>query len=341
MLVNGRSLGDRLGRLPLAGRHNDIKPVFLRRQRAGKGLAVCTEGVVREVEIQRDGIAVGQLFFGFGLHIPPAVVGLLTGRFVAERDKDRIGILAFLLVAGELVAFIAKLKLEDVRAKIPDRLAGGHVEFDRIRIPVDANPCWDAKLRFGIKVRQPLEILPHLGLDRRLGVFGEELILVGPHLFDLVEPAFVLSFRLGVVCPAVRFLGVAHSWDLPRSHLTPLEAAVADHRLFIRRHRSCDMADLNPIAKRIHNVTPEPVRLTLADGTEAVFEFEWTEFFQQEFQAEGHRSDDDADYRLISSEDNADILVGRQPTGEDDWEMLGAITAAEAADGDTDAAPDS
>ena len=101
------------------------------------------------------------------------------------------------------------------------------------------------------------------------------------------------------------------------------------------------MADLNPIAKRIHNVTPEPVELTLADGTEAVFEFEWTEFFQQEFQAEGRRSDNDADYRLISSEDNTDILVGRQPTGGDDWEMLGAITAAEAADGDTDAAPDS
>ena len=95
------------------------------------------------------------------------------------------------------------------------------------------------------------------------------------------------------------------------------------------------MADLNPIAKRIHNVTPEPVELTLADGTEAVFEFEWTEFFQQEFQAEGSRKDDEASYRLVSSDDNEDILVGRQPTGEDGWEMLGAITAAAAADSDT------
>lgn len=94
------------------------------------------------------------------------------------------------------------------------------------------------------------------------------------------------------------------------------------------------MADLNPIAKRIHNVTPDPVQLTLADGTEAVFEFEWTEFFQQEFQAEGSRVDDDANYRLVSSDDNEDILVGRQPAGDDGWEMLGAIDAAEAADGD-------
>ena len=101
------------------------------------------------------------------------------------------------------------------------------------------------------------------------------------------------------------------------------------------------MADLHPIAKRIHNVTPDPVRLTLADGTEAVFEFEWTEFFQQEFQAEGGRVDDDDSYRLVSSEDNEDVLVGRQPAGGDGWEMLGAITAAEAADSDAEEAADS
>ena len=54
------------------------------------------------------------------------------------------------------------------------------------------------------------------------------------------------------------------------------------------------MADLNPTAKRIHNLTPTPVRLTLDDGTEAVFEMAWTEFFQQEFQAEATRQDDGA-----------------------------------------------
>ncbi len=92
------------------------------------------------------------------------------------------------------------------------------------------------------------------------------------------------------------------------------------------------MADLNPIAKRIHNVTPKPVRLTLDDGTEAVFEMSWTEFFQQEFQAEGTRKGDDAEYRFISSEDNDSILVGRSGPDEEGWAAVGAVVAAEAAD---------
>ncbi len=92
------------------------------------------------------------------------------------------------------------------------------------------------------------------------------------------------------------------------------------------------MADLNPIAKRIHNVTPKPIRLRLDDGTEAVFEMSWTEFFQQEFQAEGSRTDDNADYRLISSEDNDSILVGRSGPDEQGWSMVGSVVEAEAAD---------
>ena len=92
------------------------------------------------------------------------------------------------------------------------------------------------------------------------------------------------------------------------------------------------MADLNPIAKRIHNVTPNPVRLTLDDGTEAVFELSWTEFFQQEFQAEGSRTDETADYRLISSEDNDSILLGRSGPDEEGWSMVGSVVDAEAAE---------
>jgi len=92
------------------------------------------------------------------------------------------------------------------------------------------------------------------------------------------------------------------------------------------------MADLNPIAKRIHNVTPTPVRLTLDDGTEAVFELSWTEFFQQEFQAEGSRRGDAADYRLVSSEDNDSILVGRSGPDEEGWSMIGSVVEVEPAD---------
>jgi hypothetical protein len=89
------------------------------------------------------------------------------------------------------------------------------------------------------------------------------------------------------------------------------------------------MADLNTLAKRIHNASPDPIRVTLDDGTEAVLRMESTEFFQQEFQAEGTREDDDADYRLVSSEDNESILVGRQPAGSEGWEMIGAVAAVE------------
>jgi len=92
------------------------------------------------------------------------------------------------------------------------------------------------------------------------------------------------------------------------------------------------MADLNSIAKRIHNLTPKPMRLTLDGGTEAVFEMSWTEFFQEEFQAEATRTDDEADYRLVSSEDNDAVLVGRQAADNEEWSMIGAIESVEAVD---------
>ncbi len=89
------------------------------------------------------------------------------------------------------------------------------------------------------------------------------------------------------------------------------------------------MGDLNSIAKRIHNIAPNPVLATLDDGTEAVFHFEWVEFFQQEFKAEGSRVDDEgAEYRLISSEDNEAILVGRKGPADDGWAMTGEIVSA-------------
>ncbi|QCJ46352.1 transcriptional regulator [Haloprofundus sp. MHR1] len=89
------------------------------------------------------------------------------------------------------------------------------------------------------------------------------------------------------------------------------------------------MADLNPIAKRIHNVSPEPVRLTLSDGSSAVYHFSGTQFFQREFQGEGTCEDDDADYRLITSEDNESVLLGRKGPDDDGWSMVGEVVEAE------------
>ncbi|ADQ66477.1 transcriptional regulator [Halogeometricum borinquense] len=89
------------------------------------------------------------------------------------------------------------------------------------------------------------------------------------------------------------------------------------------------MAALNAVAKRIHNVSPDPVQLTLDDGSTAVYRMHSTEFFQQEFQAEGERVDEaDAEYRLITSEDNESVLIGRSGADEDGWTMVGEVTEA-------------
>jgi len=93
------------------------------------------------------------------------------------------------------------------------------------------------------------------------------------------------------------------------------------------------MSDLHPIAKRIHNVQPEPVRLELDSGETGVYEFSSTEFFQREFRGEGVRTDADADasFRLITSDDYEQVLLGRSGPDEDGWSMLGEVVAAERA----------
>ncbi len=95
-----------------------------------------------------------------------------------------------------------------------------------------------------------------------------------------------------------------------------------------------DMPDLNPIAKRIHNVQPRPVRLELDSGETGVYEFSSTEFFQREFRGEGVRTDADpeADFRLISSEGYERILLGRSGPDEGGWSMVGEVVSAERAE---------
>jgi hypothetical protein len=90
------------------------------------------------------------------------------------------------------------------------------------------------------------------------------------------------------------------------------------------------MADLHPIAKRIHNVQPDPVRLELDSGEAGTFEFSSTEFFQREFRGEGTRTDADVDaaFRLITTDDYESVLLGRSGPDEDGWSMLGTVVAA-------------
>jgi hypothetical protein len=96
------------------------------------------------------------------------------------------------------------------------------------------------------------------------------------------------------------------------------------------------MQDLDPVAKRIYNVAPEPVRLTLDDGTAAVYHLSSAEFFQREFRAEGGREGDDADYRLVTGDDDRSVLLGRRAPDEAGWTVVGEVVAADRASDGTD-----
>jgi hypothetical protein len=92
------------------------------------------------------------------------------------------------------------------------------------------------------------------------------------------------------------------------------------------------MAELAPVAKRVYNVSPDPVRLTLADGTEAVYRMQSVEFFGREFRGEGTRDDEAGTaYRLASGADPDTLLLGRRAAGEDGWTLLGEVVSAERA----------
>ncbi|ERG92658.1 MAG: hypothetical protein J07HQW1_02703 [Haloquadratum walsbyi J07HQW1] len=92
------------------------------------------------------------------------------------------------------------------------------------------------------------------------------------------------------------------------------------------------MAELNPVAKQIDSVSPAPVRLFLSDGSSGVFEMQNTEFFEAEFQAEGHRIDDETPYRFITSDDGEEVLAGRRSDSTDEWTFVGEVLRAEAVD---------
>ena len=93
------------------------------------------------------------------------------------------------------------------------------------------------------------------------------------------------------------------------------------------------MADLNPHAKRIYNVSPDPVRLTFEDGVTAVFQLGSVEFFQTELRGEGVRvGSDDALYRITTTDDDEHVIVGRKDAGEEGWTMVGRVTDVERAD---------
>ncbi|WP_411964187.1 transcriptional regulator [Haloferax sp. YSMS24] len=92
------------------------------------------------------------------------------------------------------------------------------------------------------------------------------------------------------------------------------------------------MSDLNRVAKRMYNIHPNAMYLTVSDDTEGTFRLQSAEFFQTEFQAEGKRESDDALYRFATTDDNDAVIVGRQAPGEDGWSMVGTVRSVERID---------
>ncbi|WP_255149409.1 hypothetical protein [Halorarius halobius] len=85
---------------------------------------------------------------------------------------------------------------------------------------------------------------------------------------------------------------------------------------------------MNTLAKRIHNITPADVRLTLTDGAEVVLSMRSAEFFQEAFQAEGV-DDEDTVYRLVSDGADDPLVAGKQT--DDGWTTAGEVVAVERA----------
>jgi hypothetical protein len=86
---------------------------------------------------------------------------------------------------------------------------------------------------------------------------------------------------------------------------------------------------VNTEAKRIHNLAPDPVRLSFDDGRTVELEVRMAEFFQEAFQGEGV-DEEGRTYRLVSDGTDDPLVAGRE-TGAG-WETVGEVVAVERAD---------
>jgi len=80
---------------------------------------------------------------------------------------------------------------------------------------------------------------------------------------------------------------------------------------------------MNTLAKRIHNITPDPVRLTFADDTTVELRMRSAEFFQEAFQAEGV-DDEGVPYRLVTDGEDDPLVAGRERESGG-WETAGEV----------------
>jgi hypothetical protein len=85
--------------------------------------------------------------------------------------------------------------------------------------------------------------------------------------------------------------------------------------------------DVNTLAKRIHNIAPNDVRLTTAGEESLTLSMRSAEFFQESFQAEGVANG--TTYRLVTDGADDPLLVARETDAG--WEVLGEVEAVERA----------
>jgi hypothetical protein len=80
---------------------------------------------------------------------------------------------------------------------------------------------------------------------------------------------------------------------------------------------------MNTLAKRIHNITPDPLSLTFADETTVELRMRSAEFFQEAFQAEGV-DDEGVTYRLVTDGEDDPLVAGRERESGG-WETAGEV----------------
>lgn len=85
---------------------------------------------------------------------------------------------------------------------------------------------------------------------------------------------------------------------------------------------------MNDLAKRLYNLSPDPVRLTFADGSSVQLSLQSAEFFGEQFQGEGEA--DGTTYRLVSDGTDDPLVAGRDI--KSGWEPVGTVTAVERPD---------
>jgi hypothetical protein len=89
---------------------------------------------------------------------------------------------------------------------------------------------------------------------------------------------------------------------------------------------------MNTLAKQIHNITPNDVRLTFEDGGSVTLSMRSAEFFQEAFQAEAEGPEGRI-YRLVSDGTDDPPVAGRERADGEGWETAGVVEGVDRAGG--------